>query len=127
MPRKATQQPAISVGGRIINQIILLPRVARIALVTLFALAVVLVLTPLVDIVYAENFFSESTLMVPALVSAACGAVVYVFGWWLMVGTVGEQPVPRALILWYCGVGLAAVVTVVFLVIRGINLVIYFT
>jgi hypothetical protein len=127
MRRKDVKQPAPSRTRQMIDRIIMMPRVARIILVGVFALAVTLVLTPLIDIIYADNFFSQETLIVPALISAGCGAVMYLFGWWLIVGTVGEHPVPRPIILWYCLVGVFAVVMVIFLVIRGINLVTYFT
>ncbi len=127
MSRKESQRQTRSIGGRIVHVVVTLPRLVRILLVTLFALAVTVLLTPLIDIIYADNFFSETTLIVPALLSAAFGATMYLFGWWLIVGTVGEEPAPRALIIWYCGVGVFAIVLVMFLIVRGINLVTYFT
>jgi len=127
MSRKKSQQRTTSHARRAINLVITLPRLGRILLVTVLALCVTVVLTPLVDIIYADNFFSEETRIVPALISAGCGVTFYVVGWWLIVGIVGEQPPPRKMILWYCGVGLFSVALLIFLIIRGINLVTYFT
>ena len=102
--------------------IIELPRLVRIVLVALFGLAVTLSLSPLVDLIYDRYFFSVNTVMVPALVSSAFGLAMYMVGWWLVVGTVGEKPEKRTAILWYVAVGLAAVVVVVVLTALGVSI-----
>ena len=58
---------------RIIEWIIGLPRLTRILLVAAFALAVTLSISPLVDIIYADFFFSMDTRMAPSLVTAVFG------------------------------------------------------
>lgn len=99
------------------------PRLVRILIVALFALAVTLALSPLVDYLYDRFFFSMQTREVPSLVSASFGLLMYLLGWWLMVGTVGEKPEARAALLWYIGTGVAALLFVVFLLVRGVSLV----
>lgn len=79
-----------------------LPRFARIVLCAVFALAVTVLLTPLVDQVYLENFFQPDTVMLPALLSAAVGIAVYAIGWRVFVGYVGERPrYTRALLIYF--------------------------
>ena len=99
------------------------PRLVRILIVALFALAVTLALSPLVDYLYDRFFFSMETRMVPSLVSASFGLLMYLVGWMLMVGTVGEEPEARVALLWYIGTGVAAMLVVGILVVRGVSLV----
>lgn len=104
------------------NRVIQLPRLVRILLAALFALAVTLAFSPLVDLIYDRYFFSANTLIVPALVTATLGLIMYMVGWWLMVGTIGEQPASRAALAWYLGIGVLAVVVVVYLIASGVSL-----
>jgi hypothetical protein len=104
------------------NRVIQLPRIARILLAALFALAVTLAFSPLVDLIYDRYFFNRNTLIVPALVTATFGLIMYMIGWWLMVGTVGERPAVRAALVWYFGIGVLAVVVVVYLIASGVSL-----
>ena len=67
-------------------------------------------------------FFSVDTRMVPALVTTVFGLIMYLLGWWLIVGTVGEKPAVRTAIVWYLGAGLAAIILVTTLLAVGINL-----
>jgi hypothetical protein len=108
---------------RSVHFVVRLPRVLRVVIATLFALAATLAISPLVDTIYTEWFFSAETVILPALISAALGLTMYVLGWWLIVGTVGEQPEARRAIVWYCGIGLFAILTIAFLIIRGVSLV----
>jgi hypothetical protein len=117
----STRQPTMLMrAGNRINQ---LPRLARIGLVALFALAITLALSPLIDVIYDRYFFSTQTLIAPALVTTACGLIMYLLGWWLMVGTVGEKPPVRPALVLYFGIGLLAVVVVTYLLITGVSLI----
>lgn len=113
----------LSLQQRVAMRILSLPRLVRVLLVALFALCVTLALSPMIDYIYTEYFFSFETRIVPALVSAAAGLVIYVLGWWLMVGTLGDRPIARTALLWYCGTGLLAIVVVLVLLLRGVTLV----
>ncbi|MBZ0291548.1 MAG: hypothetical protein K8L99_03180 [Anaerolineae bacterium] len=115
---------------RIVQRIVELPRLVRIVLVALLALMVTLALSPMVDELYFRLLFDSLAVVsvwlarvLPSLVTASIGLVMYAVGWWLVVGTVGETPAPRLVVLWYFGVGLLALVVVVFLLIRGVSLV----
>lgn len=117
--RRRRAQPLLL---QLIEYVLAWPRLVRIVLIAVFALAVTLALSPLVDYIYSENFFAVETVIVPSLVSAAFGLVMYMAGWWLMVGTVGEKPDARLATIIYLGLGILAVLTVGFLVARGVSL-----
>lgn len=122
-PKRVRQKAApVSRVMQVSSRLGQLPRLVRILLVGLFALAVTLALSPLVDLIYDHYFFSTQTVIVPALVTATIGLITYMLGWWLMVGTVGEQPEARAAMLWYFGIGVLAVVIVVYLILTGVSL-----
>jgi hypothetical protein len=103
------------------------PRLARIVLIAVFALAVTLSLTPLIDYIYSLYFFSTATVIVPSLISAVFGLIMYMIGWWLVVGTVGEKLDARLWTLFYIILGVFAVALVGFLVVRGVSLVSIYT
>jgi amino acid transporter len=112
----ATEPPA---SARIVERIVHLRRVTRIGLAALFALALTLALTPIVDRLYIDNFFNPATRGLPAMISTALGLVFYVVGWRLIIGYVGETPPARRAIFWYAALGAAACAFVILLVIIG--------
>ncbi len=85
----------------------------------MFALAVTLAITPIVDGVYLANFYSVDTRIVPSLISTALGIGFYVVGWRLIIGYAGETPAPRRAVLWYFCIGAAACAVVAVLVVIG--------
>ena len=89
----------------LIAYIIRLPRAARIGLALLFAVALTLLVTPIIDAIYVSRFFDSGTAMLPSIISTAFGLVFYFVGWRLMVGFAGETPAPRRALLWYVGAG----------------------
>jgi hypothetical protein len=121
MSREPTRV-SLSLAGQIVERILRLPRFARIGLCALFALAVTLALSPLIDEIYLRFFFSAQTVIAPSLISAVFGLVMYVTGWLLVIGTRGETPPARLGVLWYVLVGILALIVVVFLVVRGVSL-----
>lgn len=104
------------------NRVVQMPRLVRILLSALFALAVTLAFSPLIDYIYDRYFFDIHTLIAPALVTATFGLVMYMLGWWLMVGTVGERPAARPGVVWYFGIGVLAVIVVAYLLASGVSL-----
>lgn len=96
-----------------------LPRLLRIIGVAVIALAVVLSVSPLVDYIYLMYFFTEETIVLPSLVTAAIGILTYILGWWLLVGTVGELRPARRLVLVYLVIGFLALCLVLALTVTG--------
>ncbi len=107
---------------QLIERVLHWPRFLRVLLCGLFALSVTLALSPLIDEIYLRFFFSAQTVIVPSLISSAFGLVMYVLGWWLVIGTLGETPPVRGGVLAYLALGLLALIVVVFLVLRGVSL-----
>ncbi len=116
MSQPAQSRPA---SERLIDWVVRSSRLLRIALAALFAVALTLVLTPLVDRVYLQYFFDASTRIIPALISTIAGLIFYGVGWRLIVGYVGEQPAARPAILWYVSIGTALCAIVVVLLVIG--------
>ncbi len=116
MSQPAQTRPA---AERLIERIVRLSRLMRTVLAVLFALALTLALTPLIDRIYLAYFFDLNTRVIPALISTAAGLIFYGVGWRLIIGYVGEQPTARPAILWYVSIGAAACVIVVVLLVIG--------
>ncbi len=95
------------------------PRLARIIAVAVFALAVTLVISPMVDYLYLRFFYTDETRILPSLVTAAFGILVYFLGWWLLVGTVGEPRPARPAVLVYVTLGIIALCLVIVLAVSG--------
>jgi hypothetical protein len=96
------------------------PRWLRMVLAAFFALMTALVVTPLVDIIYTDYFFSMDTRLVPALVSTGLGLLVYAVGWRLIVGAIGMQPPPRRAVGYFMVFGLVVTLVALALVVIGI-------
>jgi hypothetical protein len=99
------------------------PRITRMIITAVFALSVTLALSPVVDRLYEQYFYSEDTLMLPAIISAVLGVLMYVVGWFAIVGVAGEKIMPSKAVVIYLISGLIAIVLVLMwtanLVIRG--------
>lgn len=88
-------------------------RLKRMAIAVIFALAVTYLLFPIVDLIYMEYFFSVDTVIVPSLVTATVGVVMYMLGWYLLVGNANTRPEMRLVTLWYLILCILAVVLVI--------------
>jgi hypothetical protein len=104
---------------RLINQLLSVPRMGRIALSMVFALAVTLALNPIIDSIYLRYLYTPETTLAPAFVAVGFGLVMYFVGWQLFIGLPGETPPARLVILWYVGVGALAILLVVIWLVTG--------
>lgn len=112
-------QSWLTVVYRFADWIVRLPRLTRIVLAAVFALALTLVITPLVDGIYIANFYDVDTREAPALLSTALGVVFYLVGWRLIIGFAGQIPPTNKAVVGYLGVGTLVCVLVVVLVVIG--------
>jgi hypothetical protein len=91
-----------------------IPRWGRILIVAIISLAVTLFVFPQVDSIYIHYFFNEDTVIIPAYISAGLGMVMYVVGWFLVVGSTAYKPHEQVssspALLWYIGLGVLALV-----------------
>ena len=101
------------------SQILGLPRIVRIGLVMAYSVGLTLLLMPLIDNLYLTYFFASETVLVPALLAAGAGVVMYMIGWRLMIGYVGELPPERPVIWMYVFLGSLILLLVVTLVVIG--------
>ncbi|NWG16605.1 MAG: hypothetical protein HXY41_08220 [Chloroflexi bacterium] len=115
-PVQPVRDPALL---RLVRSILGLPRLARVIMVAVFALAVTFALSPMVDVVYLHYFYDDSTVIIPSLISAGAGLLMYMLGWVLIVGTVDEEIPARLAILWYGGLGSLAVILVLIMLMIG--------
>jgi len=104
-----------------IHRVLGLPRLARIGIAALFALAVTLTISPIVDTLYLSYLYTPETVIAPALVSTGFGLVMYFVGWQLIIGPVGEIPPARMMVLWYVGIGVLAIAIVVLWLVTGVT------
>jgi hypothetical protein len=110
--RKKSQQekqPGTSLRGyppyqRLAEYLLGLSRLPRILIVVTLALFATLALSPIVDEIYIRFFFSMETRAIPYLISMTFGLLMYLVGWQLLVGTVGERLEYRKIMLWYLAV-----------------------
>lgn len=98
-------------------------RLTRVLMVSLFGLATTLAVFPIVDYVYLEHFFNEGTVILPSLVSVGAGIIMYILGWRLIVGTIGEDRPVRPAVFWYTVVGILAILLVIGLTLQGYSIV----
>lgn len=115
-PLPPAREPIVT---RLVRGLLKLPRLVRIVLVAVFALAVTFALSPVIDAVYIRYFFDESTRILPSLAAAAAGLVMYALGWVVLIGTVGESPPERSLVLWYSLLVLLVLVLVIVMIAAG--------
>jgi hypothetical protein len=90
-------------------------------MVGLFAVAVTFAVNPVIDALYLRFMYTEATVSLPAIAAVIVGMVVYILGWVLVIGTVGEMPPVRPVILWYCLVGVVGVILVVVALLLGLT------
>ena len=102
------------------RKFIALPRLQRIVLIAIFALAGVLAIFSPIDQVYFSYFFDMNTRGVTAYVIAAIGLVFYMVGWYLLVGTVGRRPKPRLIAGIYVLLGSVMILLDAVLIIIGL-------
>lgn len=110
MQRPETVQ--LGVLDRIADRILDLPRLSRLVMVVLFALAMALLLQPVIDALYLRYVFpwttadvSDLTRAIPSLIIAAIGVAMFFAGWALVVGKAGTRPPRRAGVIVYFVVG----------------------
>jgi uncharacterized membrane protein YidH (DUF202 family) len=97
-------------------------RLKRIALISLFAVALTAAVFPLIDEIYITHFFDESTRILPSFISVSIGIIMYGVGWWLLVGTRGERQPERISVFIYVLIGILVIIFVLFLLINGYHI-----
>jgi hypothetical protein len=109
-----------------VEMILGLPRIVRMILIIIPTFALVVILQPIVDTIYLRYFFTMETRGAASIITAALALIFFLAGWWLIVGTVGEQPEQRRatqVYLYLCiGVVLLAVLWIGYLYLTNLRL-----
>lgn len=95
-----------------LDSLLAFPRTTRIIIAAVFALALTLAISPVIDRIYLGYFFTEDTRSLPALISGGAGLLMYGAGWLLLVGMVGEQPTGKRLLRIYLLVGMLSLLII---------------
>ena len=103
-----------------------IPRWGRMLIVAVMSLAVTLVIFPQVDLIYMDHFFNFDTVIVPSYVSAGIGLLMYIAGWFLVVGWGDNKPHEQVssspALVWYIGLGALALIVCMVLLLHGLTL-----
>ncbi len=100
-------------------QILGLSRYLRIALILIFALVTTMLVSPLIDRIYLENFYDPSTTVLPAMLTVGCGVIVYIVGWMLLIGFGDTLPIPGNWVILYSLYGIVVCMVVLTLLVNG--------
>jgi hypothetical protein len=106
-----------SVPEIMVIRLLNLPRVVRILIVGVFALAVTLIVALVAF--YESIFYSDTLQFILYVVATVLGLVMYVIGWYLIVGTVDTTPPVRQAVWWYVVLGTLAIVLIILSVIQA--------
>jgi hypothetical protein len=127
-PPQRSLPPPRDDAVRLVNWLLGLPRLIRLILSIIFAFAVTLILTPIIDYIYLSYIYRDTTEFervfhanAPAMIELALGLAVYVLGWVILIGTRGETPPARPAVLWYFGIGTFAVLLLVLWLVQGMT------
>ena len=84
------------------EQITTMSRIIRLLVVAIFAISTTLAISPTIDAIYIQYFFTEATRILPSLIAMSGGLVMYVVGWMYLVGSLGQPvTVTRGLKLYF--------------------------
>jgi hypothetical protein len=120
-PSAPLRSNAQSLDEQFIEQLAALPRMVRIGLCVWVGIVVTGLVSSIVDYLYLNFLFDEATRILPSLVSAGIGILVYGMGWWLMVGARGIEVTVRRASIWYLLVGVLITVVLVAFAVSGYN------
>lgn len=123
-PAKTTARVALPppLGERLLNRLLTLPRLARILIAAVPAIAFAALIQPVVDAVYLRFFFDEETRTSPAWVISFFAIGMYFAGWYFIVGYRGVEVSQRRGAVWYVVLSIAIIaLVVVWYVVQGIS------
>jgi len=107
--KKQDRQPAFSFLIRLATRVLTLPRIVRILIAAIFALAVTLDMLVVFYVLDKGLIDSGSVEYIPVTIATLFGLVTYVAGWQIIVGTIGMPRTAGRVVLWYLGAGILAV------------------
>lgn len=95
------------------EQITQINRLWRLLLVAMIAIITTLAVSPLIDAIYLQFFFTPETRIVPSLIAMGVGTVMYILGWFYLVGSAGQTMYVTRGLKWYIYASFLMVIIVV--------------
>lgn len=106
MPKKDAKQPTFW------EQITSMNRLLRLLVVTIFAISTTLAISPLIDGIYLQYFFSPETRIIPSLVAMIGGVSMYIMGWIYLVGSAKQVIRVTRGLKWYVYIGIGTIIII---------------
>ncbi|MDZ4764894.1 MAG: hypothetical protein SGI73_10105 [Chloroflexota bacterium] len=105
----------------LVDRVLAFPRMTRVILAGVFALFVILLVRPIIDVIYLDNFYvaNPETNMLPTWVATVIGLIMYGAGWRLIVGVPGEPLTKRRAVFYYLFIGIGSLLIVMALIVYG--------
>ncbi|MBC7871289.1 MAG: hypothetical protein H7Y09_10660 [Chitinophagaceae bacterium] len=108
-PKKQYRQSLFSPVLSLAERVLALPRLMRILIAAVFALAVTLDILVVFYVIDKSLINSGPIEYVPVTIATVFGLVMYVAGWQIIVGTIGMPRTAGRVVLWYLVAGTLAV------------------
>lgn len=103
------------------EQITSMNRLLRLLLAFIFAISTTLAVSPLIDTIYLQYFFTPETRILPSLIAMGLGLVMYAFGWFYLVGSSGQPIMMTRGLKWVIYIGILTI-GIIFLWMTGLLL-----
>lgn len=94
------------------EQITSMNRLLRLLLVAIVAVITTLAISPLIDAVYLQFFFTPETRIVPSLLAMGIGVAMYIMGWLYLVGSAGQVMTITRGLKWYIYISFLMIIIV---------------
>lgn len=93
----------------LVSNVLALPRITRILIAGVYALAVTLIITLVADKILGTTVSEETLVTTLSLIAAGIGILMYALGYFLIVGTIGEDLILRRASRIYIWTGIIAI------------------
>ncbi|MCL4255956.1 MAG: hypothetical protein KJ043_19520 [Anaerolineae bacterium] len=94
------------------EQITHMNRLLRLLLVAIIAIITTLAVSPAIDAIYLQFFFTPETRIIPSLLAMSAGVTMYVIGWLYLVGSAGQVITITRGLKWYIYISFLMIIIV---------------
>lgn len=94
------------------EQITRMNRLLRLLFVAIIAVITTLAVSPTIDAIYLQSFFTPETRLIPSLLAMGVGVTMYVIGWFYLVGSAGQVITITRGLKWYIYISLLMIIIV---------------
>lgn len=94
------------------EQITNMNRLLRLLFVAIIAIITTLAVSPTIDAIYLQSFFTPETRLLPSLLAMGAGVTMYIVGWFYLVGSAGQLMTITRGLKWYIYISLLMILIV---------------